>query len=381
MCIYLVLQIIIFGFVIYTYNKNIKIKNRYLLITCILWALLYGLRGYVVGNDTSGYALFFENQKGAGYGTIDNPDETLEWGFILIAKILSLITNWPTFFFLVQAFAMYFLIYNEYKGKYGGLWGLLCFTTMSESFMALIIPVRQSFSIIIVILSLLCFRQIEDHHSFGRLLRNKWFWTGILLFIFSINVHRSSIILFPLLLLIYFVPLNKFAAQCIVVIVFVTTMFLPDAIGDFFDLVLSQVSGISDETVNLMASRYAFNWGESGGYTWLKMFSWCVPFFVTITLTEKKLINSFNFKCLIMAFILYVMLGRSTMVIRISLLFQVLGFMMFIPNKVFRDKKLAGLYLIFTVLFIYSRYAQYIRWNTLFDTNIPYYFFWEHYLW
>lgn len=381
MCIYLVLQIIIFSFVLYTYKKDIKTKNRFLLITCILWALLYGLRGYIVGNDTPGYAAFFENQKGMGYGTIDNPDETLEWGFILVAKVISLFTNWPTFFFLVQAFLMYLLIYNEYKDKEGGLWGLLCFTIMSESFMLLIVAARQSFSIIFVIISLLCFKRIGESKSVGKLFKNKWFWMGMALFIFSVNVHRSSIILFPLLIVAYLIPLNKIAAQCIVVVVFLVTIFMPDTIGDLFDLALSQISGISDETVNLMASRYAFNWGESGGYTMLKMFSWCVPFFVTVSLTDKQKINSFQFKCLILALILYVMLGRSTMVNRLSLLFQVLGFAMFIPDKVYHEKKLAILYIAFTVLFFYSTYARYARWNTLFDTNLPYYFFWEHYLW
>jgi hypothetical protein len=52
-------------FIIALLSRKMSQKNvaQWFAFVCILWALIFGLRGYHVGNDTIGYANFFQNKN------------------------------------------------------------------------------------------------------------------------------------------------------------------------------------------------------------------------------------------------------------------------------------------------------------------------------
>ena len=62
MCIYFVVEVIILFIVFISYRKTTKINNGYFAIACLLWVIVFGFRGYNVGNDTSEYAAFFDGR-------------------------------------------------------------------------------------------------------------------------------------------------------------------------------------------------------------------------------------------------------------------------------------------------------------------------------
>lgn len=365
--------------VIYTFKKNVKIQNKALLAICILWALLYGLRGYYVGNDTDGYAGYFDDKLPVrNYGTYDNPQETLEPGFILLTNILHTINGNATFLFLVNAFLMFIFIFYLYKDRKTGIWGLLCFFTMSMSFMSMIIAMRQSFAIISVLLSLVFLKRIEikGKKFLKSLLSNKDFYLASFFFIFSFFIHRTSILLVPAIILIQIIQINKKIALTIISVVFVISTVLPNSVYTVFDVALKLVSRIGEENIALLGDRYAESFGESQ-ITFLKILSWCIPMFITTWYTKEDIIKSFNFKCMLFSFVIYMLFSSSTMVIRLSMLFQIIGFTCFIPDIVYKKKNIALLYVVFTLLYYYSAYQAFNNWNTLLDSNLPYYFFWE----
>ena len=83
-----------------TLKKRRVIENRNLLISCLLWALVAGLRAYSIGNDTLGYTAFFEgtNIKGVGYGTVQFPGDTIEWGFVTLSRFYTISRKMVRFF-------------------------------------------------------------------------------------------------------------------------------------------------------------------------------------------------------------------------------------------------------------------------------------------
>ena len=174
-----------------------------------------------------------------------------------------------------------------------------------------------------------------------------------------------------------FIKWNKKAAIAVISLVFVLSISFSSVAGDMFDIALSFVGGLSEDNVNLLAERYKENFGSSS-MTLLKVSSWCMPLLVTVLNSQESTLKSFQFSCLMMGFILYILFGSATMCIRMSMMFQIIGFSVFIPEAVNKNTNLRLLYLSFTALYFYSAYQTYVRWITNFDdSTLPFYFIWE----
>ena len=61
MCIYFIAELIMLLFVLLNLREFKTNDNKFLFVSCLLWAFIAGFRSYVVGNDTLGYTAFFEN--------------------------------------------------------------------------------------------------------------------------------------------------------------------------------------------------------------------------------------------------------------------------------------------------------------------------------
>lgn len=354
-------------------------ENLIFLMTSLLWGIIFGLRRNNVGNDSTMYSMFYRGESIEGLGTYEINSETKEYGFTLVANLLHRISPEVVFFYLAVAVAVYGLIYFVYKNKSTGYWGYLCFFLMSATFATLIIAMRQSMSIAFILLGLFLLKHvkydgIKDLH---RIIKDKYFLLGICAFLFSISVHRSTIILLPILVLAYFVRYTRKAALINILVVFVFTVLLSSQIGDLFNLALSIVGGFSDDNVSLLAVRYSGDLGESS-MTLLKIASWCVPLAFTVKYSSEDVLRSFEFSCLMIAFTLYIMFGSATMCIRMSMLFQIIGFSVFVPEVVNTKPDVRKMYIVFTLLFFYSAYKTYSNWLVYpYDSTLPFYFFWE----
>lgn len=370
--------------VFFVKGKSVVVQNWCILLTLISWGLLFGLRAYDVGNDTDMYYRFYTGQDVLGLGTYEFSSETTEYGFTFIANMLHRISDDPTFFFLVSSLGAFLSIYPIYKNKQNGLWGLLCFFIMSASFASFVIMMRQSISIAVIFVGLYfilksgwLLRKSNEIEQSETRLRIKYLYIGLTLCILSISIHRTTIILLTLLLLCNYIKWNKKAAIAVISLVFVLSISFSSVAGDVFDIALSFVGGLSEDNINLLAERYKDDFGSSS-MTLLKVSSWCMPMLVTVLNTKESTLKSFQFSCLMMGFVLYILFGSATMCIRMSMMFQIIGFSVFIPEAVNKNTNLRLLYLSFTSLYFYSAYQTYVRWIASFDdSTLPFYFIWE----
>lgn len=369
--------------VFFVKGKSAIVQNRCIFLTLLTWGVLFGLRAYDVGNDTDLYYRFYTGQDVLGLGTYEFSSETTEYGFTFIANLLHRISDNPTFFFLFSAIVAFLSVYQFYKDKENGMWGLLCFFIMSASFASFIIAMRQSLSITMIFVGILLITLSHGNNStYNSKLEkastdNFRFYIGIIICLLAITVHRSTLILLLLMIVCYCIHWNKKTAYITVVLVFVLSNLFSSIIGGFFDLALSMVGGISEDNINLLAERYKDNFNSSS-MTILKVSSWCIPLLFTVRNTKEEVIKSFQFSCLMVGFILYILFGSATMCIRMSMMFQLIGFGLFIPKAVNNNKKLRLLYLSFTLLYFYSAYQTYARWiPNQDDSTLPFYFIWE----
>lgn len=380
MCIFLYIQLLMFVFVIMCSKAKQRTKNIVFLVTTLLWGVVFGLRRNDVGNDSDMYRMFYTGYSIPGLGTYEINSETEEYGFTLVANILHRISPDVTFFYMAVSLAVFLLLYFVYKNKSTGYWGYLCFFVMSASFASLIIAMRQSMSIAFCLFAIYCFKHVDfDGHvkDMVKCFRDKYFITGLCSFLFSITVHRTSIMIMPVLILAYFCRYSRKIAYINVLVVLVLSILFSDQIGAFFDFALAIIGGFSDDNVSLLAERYKGDFGDSS-MTLLKIASWCVPMFFTVKYISQEKLKSFEFTCLMIAFTIFILFGNATMCIRLSMLFQIIGFSVFIPDVVYKKKEVQYLYLGFTLLFFYSAYKTYSNWlGYSYDSTLPFYFFWE----
>lgn len=367
-----------FALVLLGYKANPKLQKRFLLLSCLIWGLVWGLRGINVGNDTYGYTKFFDGTGAANqlYGTVDSPEESLEFGFTSLAKFLSLFSSSSAFFFLVEALLCYFAIYLLYKNAIYGLWGLLLFHIMTSCSLVLTIAVRQCFSISLILISIYLFSRHKFNLQYKwELLKNKYFILTISCFLFSLSIHRTSILLLPIILFAYFWHLKRKTVYFIIASVFVIAVIMPSIIVDIFDLALSQVLLISNEKISLLGSRYAGDLEADASF--LGTLSWCVPIFLTTYFSNDKTINTFAFKCLIIGFILVTILSGSTMQARLSILFLLIGSKLIIPQRTAKNNFLFIFFIAYTIFRLYKTYDKFVNWDFSEDSVLPYSFLWE----
>lgn len=378
MCVYFVVIMLMVLFVILTYNSTMNKQNKYLALFLSIWCLLFGLRHKSVGNDSTGYAAFFEGHGDTWiYGTINSPGDNIEWGFVEISRLLNLISSSYTFYFLVISILFIIPIYFYYKDKKYGIWSLLFFIVMSKTFFGLPVMARQTMSIGLVLIALLFFIHAKIDFTYKNIIHNKKVIFGVALFVFSIFVHRTSLILFPLLLGVFFLRINKMACYVVVVFTFLVSMFGRDLISSYFDLLLGLVGNVSDDNVSLMQARYEDEFA-SRDFSLVRASTWTLALILSIWSSNKEDISKYNYKCLIVAFVLYMLLGTSSMGLRISVVFQIIGFSVIVPSSITNKKIIRSLFALLTLAFVINSYSNFESWKKeKLDSGLPYYFFWE----
>lgn len=380
--IFFYIEIIIFFLFMYSKDRGIKVTNKCLAISCILWTLIFGLRGYMVGNDSPNYAAYFENRNtpGVGYGTIDYPGDSIEWGFIAITRLLHFISDSATFFFLAEAVVLFFCIYHIYRigSKSNSVWCLLLLNIAGVTFFSLMSMMRQTLSICVLFLALFIFyRYYENKDIISRKKRFQVMVLSASLAVLSVFVHRSSMMIFGGLFVIMLWKNTRKFSYIIMVASFVFAFFFGSLIGDLMDFALISISGFADEKIALLGDRYADTMADHEGMSLIRAMSYLIPMMVTIRYSEDDEINSFFFKCMIVAFSCQLLFSQSYMMNRLSIVFLVLGMCKFVPQAAMKKgSNLYVFYIIVTLYYLWRAFVGYGKWPDT-DSTLPYYFFWE----
>lgn len=380
--IYFFIEIIIFFLFLYSKGRGLKVTNKCLAISCILWTLIFGLRGYMVGNDSPNYAAYFENRNtpGVGYGNINYPGDSIEWGFVAITRLLHFFSDSATFFFLAEAMVLFFCIYHIYKigCNSNSVWCLLLLNIVGVTFFSLMPMMRQTLSICVLFLSLFIFyRYYNNKYTISNKHRFQILVISASLAILSVFVHRSSMMIFGGLFVIMLWKNTRKISYVIILASFIIALFFGNLIGDVMDFALISISGVADEKIALLGERYENTMADSEGMSVIRAISYLVPVLVTIKYSEEDEINTFFFKCMIVAFTCQLLFSNSFMMNRLSIVFLVLGMCKFIPKAAMRKgSNLYVFYIIVTLFYLWRAFVGYGKWpNT--DSTLPYYFFWE----
>lgn len=382
---YFVVEIIIFLLFLYSRDKSERIENAGMIVACILWTLIFGLRAYCVGNDTPGYAAFFENRNipGVGYGTVDFPGDTIESGFIIVSRILHFFSSSATFFFTAIAVTFFSGIYLVYR--YGCrsnmIWCFLLSNIIGNTFICAISMMRQTMSISVLLISLFFFFRFYSKNQYELKLKKIYSNIDFILFVFlgafSMLIHRTSFMIFGALLILALIKNNKTISSIIILVSFFSSFFISDVAGSVMDIALEGIRGLSDENISLLGDRYESTMGQSEGMSIIRALSYCVPLLVTIRYTDEKDVNSFFFKCLIAAFVCQLLFSTSYMMNRLSIVFFILGMSKFIPEAAMKKRgDLYWLYIYVTIYYMWRTFVGYGKWPAT-DTMLPYYFVWQ----
>ena len=368
-----------FVFVIYSRYASDKQCNIFLAISCAIWAILFGLRGYDVGNDTPYYAGFFElTNTDDGYGTYESPGESIEWGFIAINRFLAIFSESATFLFVVHSIFLFSMIYVIYKDNRNSIMSLLWMMMFGSTMSMLMVALRQSFSICFVLLGIILFKKaFQQCTIYKEIVNEKQFWIGVICFVFAMTIHRTSVIFVPLLVLLYFVRVNKVALYTLLTIAFGASLIVSDYISDLFDMSMFLVGGIEDDKINLLAERYGDEMKNSGASIISKT-ALIVPAYLAIYFSDSQKVNSLFFKCLFFGIIVFLLFSYSTVITRIILLFIVLGYSVIIPYSVDEDEFIYWLYLLITAYYLWRAFAHFVAdLESLDNTYIMYNFIWQ----
>ena len=377
---YWTLFVLLWFFAFRGQNVSLKYQHKLLAVYCAIWAFVFGLRRYDVGNDTPGYADYFNNiGSGSAYGTIDHPFDTIEEGFWLISKFFNFFTENATIVFLVIGALLWTMIFLLYKkqSKTPLLSLLFLMAISGKVFYTLEIAVRQACSIIIILMGVICFIN-SSISSWRQIYKSKWAIAGLFLFMASVTVHRTTGMLAAILLLVYFIRVNKIICYTLVLGFAVFVFFGAKVFGELFDTALLMVGDVSDDNVNLLAERYMGD-VEDGkiGYSSGAMIGCFFPTLLTVYLTHKEKVNGYFFKLFIFTYCLHQLMQFSTMHERLITMYMVLGFTASIPEVCYKNKKMYFLYLMIGLYYLIFTFKMFYDWPLKSDTAVPYYFIWQ----
>lgn len=361
---------------------NEKMTRQMLVVICYIWVLIFGLRGYNVGNDTDSYVDFFLNKSsnlGIGYGNVSE-DSKLEPGFLLISRVIHMITSSYTVWFTIIASWLWYSIYRlyfkvtEYKKIAAGL--LVVFLIIN-SFITLMVAMRQA-TAICVFLSGLCL-VIENSRNCSKwkdLFSRKKAIVGGLLMLSTVFIHKSMFILLPLIFLASIMNFKKKALISCVIASSVISFLYADNIGILFNTFFI---GIGDLGIEFLSSDVMRIYAEDFGGNTQKFtthIAWVLPAILNIHLSSEKETKNLFFNLYIISVCFFLLFSTTFLIERINTVLILLGFTKFLPTVATQNTKWRIVYIVLIFLMFIVAFNRYNNWPTT-DSCIPYQFFWE----
>lgn len=238
---YFVLILIPILFSLFPGSREVKTKRiSYSFFVCLVFML--ALRAITVGNDTAGYAALFDSVKRSSWGALKYFD--YEYGFILLTKLISLITGEGQVYLAVMALltVLPFALFYGKESK-NALLTVALFLVMPV-FQMMFSGIRQALAVSVGIMAF----------YFAKNKRPLYFVLCVLL---AFTVHKSAAVLL-LLYPVYHLKLSKRSVP-FVLAAFTAVFLMRGRILALFSPVLSSLG-------------YEAMIGETSAYTMLILF-------------------------------------------------------------------------------------------------------------
>lgn len=380
MVIYFVPEVLLFLLSLYSMRLNFSEIKRCLIVICLVWICIFGLRSGLVGNDTNNYVSFFLNKNaGMGYGDLNGRSE-VEPGFIFITRIIKFVSDSFTIWFLIIAAWLWLAIYNfyiiitDYKKIAPGL---LAIFLMANTFVTLMVAMRQATAICVFLTGIILI--IKNNYIDGKIklhLGNKMQLVGLLLVIFTVFIHKSMILLIPIVLGAQFLKVTRTKLICFVLISCMISILFSDSIGSLFNLFFVSfgqlgIDFVNSDVMDVYAEDFGGNTQKITTYI-----AWALPAIVTIRLSDENEVQDLFFKIYVLSVCLFLLLSKTFLIERINSSLMLLGFTRFWPTIATKKSKWRVAYLCFLLLLLVNAFVRYNNWPST-DSCIPYYFFWE----
>lgn len=381
MNIYEVITFVVFLFMLYVWRTG-KNNSRLFLIGAFLIFFMEALRAIHVGGDTLNYTAFFMGEfNGYGYLYDDLNNLAIEPGYVLINRLFAYVLQQEWWFiFISSCIIMLPILYRIYKYNLGNkLMSLCMFMTMWGLLACSVTSLRQNFGITFLLVGIYLIS--------NRPKKKKYLWYLAILGcgIMALSCHSSIYLTMPLLVAIYFIPMNRKIA----IISLAFCMVVPVLVDNFFGTVVNYLATFTrgfeflDRSMNYSGDMLT---GGEFGLKKVSIFA-VAPYAIFVAsfvmLYTKKELKKYETKCLIVGQCLY-MLGLSfPMVVRAVLGVTIVG-MVAVPVA-FSNKSAKGIYTIVPIVmmayYIYEMFLTFSTWN--YSTGgggsklLPYEFIWE----
>lgn len=203
-------------------------KKAFLIISYFSMALILGLRGSSVGEDTLNYINVFEKTKYISwrtiftsgtdvvYATVWNYERKMEVGYIVLNKLIRTFTYNPQWLLIIVAFVTYFLmgkfIYDNCNNVFLPTYIILCESFYMQSFNLM----RQSLSIAI---GLQAYTILKNN-------RKRALFKAIITIFIACLFHKSAVALLAI------IPLTLMNSsqrnfRILIILSFISPMFIP----------------------------------------------------------------------------------------------------------------------------------------------------------
>lgn len=291
-------------------NKTIINPNMLLLLFAFLLFLLAAIR-VGIGTDYHLYSDIYISKA--------EDRHELGWAYKLLSDFLRFLEMDYQFLIAINSFifltGVYYFIKKFSYYKYISLIAFLGTYSYFTSYNTF----RQMTSIAIVLIALILFNTYKKK------------LVGVLVFILSVGLHKSSIMFIPLFLLCY-VKLSKVIYATMMVICLIAFFIIPEYVKDsLFSWVLN-VNAFFNEKYT--GSEF-IQGGERGiANKVFFLFYWIISMFLVLKNNEKNSNHSWIEQSVLLYFIVNSFLPYSNIVHRISLLFEIL-IIVIIPKFIF----------------------------------------------
>ncbi|QUO31257.1 EpsG family protein [Faecalicatena sp. Marseille-Q4148] len=253
MLIYLLLLVTIL--VLNVFRKNGNISNRfYCIVICSLFICITGLRHNTVGSDTTGYYLAFYRLSGSSLAEIISLEKR-DFGFYIFEWLVDNIFHNFVAVTLIAACVFYIpitiLIY-----KYSDDYGMSYLVLMAFMFFQFSMTgIRQTMALGFAVMFVL-----------ELLKKEKKIWKLLIYGIIGITLHRSCLMILPMLFIPFFKKSRFIAKICFVLlpIIFAFRGNLTSRATSVFEAIgfeLETYSGSSGGITTLVVYFLLFAWG------------------------------------------------------------------------------------------------------------------------
>lgn len=378
MSIYFVPEFLLFVLALFSYKLPRKTIILWFGIICVLWFIVFSLRRQDVGNDTLDYVNFFLNGRGK-YGSIDDPNDS-EYGFVFISRCIKAFTSSYTVYFTIIAGWLWIMIFKIYVSiaDFRKIFaGLLVLFVIGDAFVPLMVALRQCVAICVFLTGLYVVLKLKTKDGFlNKRAAKREMAIGVLIMCAAGVVHKSMIILIPILAIVFFLRIGRRALIVMVIVSTVIAYLYSDTIGTLFNLFFIYMGGmgidfIKEDVMNVYSEDFGGN-----SQKLLTYMAWALPAILTIYLSKKEQVKSFFFKCYILSVCIFLVFSTSFLISRINIVLMLLGFTQFLPDVAVSKFQWRTIYMFFILAMLYKAFMRFNNWPDT-DSCIPYHFFWE----